>query len=58
MRRRGEQKTPQEIRILYLKKRHQIAKLMRKYPEIDWYAQERDRAKQAEIQKRRGPRAS
>lgn len=37
--------TPHELRILYLKKRHRMAKLMRKHPEIDWYGP--DRAKKA-----------
>jgi len=46
-------KSAQEVRILWLKKRHQIAKLMRKYPEVDWYAEERSTRRRENFAKAR-----
>jgi len=35
-------------RIAYLKRRHEASKLMKKYPEIDWYGPQRDHARARE----------
>jgi hypothetical protein len=49
-------KSPAEIRILYLKKRHAIVKLRRKYPEVDFDRPDREKARAQKYKKLRGVR--